>query len=279
MKCGTHKDSEAQYQCKTCGVPLCRECKPVSFRGKIYCPSCSESEEKALFVSEEKKARIRSFKIRETLMIAFLFLFCASLYYYLFLKPREIRIPADDRDRLRYYLNLAYEKKSPETYNRQMDNILRINDDYRNVISFLKAGESKLDKLHYAEALKDFEKVKKMLPDWEWIYIFSAKCYAGMNKKDEAEEELKEAQELNPDGSRAYTMLGELYASEGDIEQAILQYSKALFIDSKNCDVMLNLAELYYRKNSRIKAQEFRDEARKLGANTQKIDDLLHSHT
>jgi tetratricopeptide (TPR) repeat protein len=278
MNCTEHKDLEYLYTCKTCGKKLCRECKPVSFRGRILCLACSEAEEQALFNRETIKSRYQSYKLGQWFVFLLIALLSGAGYYFMIYTPREVNIPSDDKERLRYYLNLAYEaKNNSETYKRQMNNILRLNDDYANVIQFLKFGEKALSQSRFGDAYIYFEKVKKMLPDWEWIYILTSKCYIGMNNKKQAEEELKQAQELNPDGSRAYVLLGELYASEGDFEQAILEYSKALFIDGKNSDVMLNLAELYYRKKSLIKAQEFRDSARKLGANTQKIDEMLRN--
>ena len=277
MECNQHQ-KPLIYNCSCCNTALCRECRPVSFHEKIYCPQCMEKEEKRFFAAEDKKHSVQSYSWSRLFSCFLLFLLFSGGTYYYFFVPRMISVSVDDKERLRYYLSLAYDSpRNSETYQRQMDSIMRLEDKYRNLIGFLKRGEKSADKKHYEEAIKDFEIIKKLLPDWDGIYILIAQCYKKMGKTVFAKDLLKQAQELNPEHSQAYILLGEIHLEEQEIDEAILQYTKAHFIDRSNPDVLLSLCELYVRKKSFIKAREFRDEARKLGANTQRIDDLLRN--
>lgn len=277
MECMQHQQPVV-YKCSSCKTALCKVCKPVSFHEKIYCPHCLEKEEKRFFAAEEKTHSAQNYSWSRLISYFLLFiLFSGGTYYYFFV-PRMITIPLDDKERLRYYLSLAYDSPhGSETYKRQMDSIKRLEDRYRNLIGFLQRGEKAAEKKHYEKAIKDFEIVKKLLPDWDGIYILIAQCYKKMEKKAFAKDQLKQAQELNPEHSKAYILMGEIHLEEQEIDEAILQYTKAHFIDRNNPEVLLSLSELYVRKKSFIKAREFRDEARRLGANTQRIDELLRN--
>lgn len=277
MECNQHHQP-AVYKCSGCKTVLCKECRPVSFHEKIFCSRCLEKEEKRFFAAEDKKHRTQSYSWARLLSyFLFFILFSGGTYYYFFV-PRMITVSVDDKERLRYYLSLAYDSpRNSETYKRQMDSIMRLEDKYRNLIGFLKRGEKSADKTHFEDAIKDFEIVKKLLPDWDGIYILIAQCYKKMGKTAFAKDQLKQAQELNPEDSKAYILMGEIHLEEQEIDEAILQYTKAHFIDRTNPEVLLSLSELYVRKKSFIKAREFRDEARRLGANTQRIDELLRS--
>ncbi len=277
MECNQHQ-KPVIYHCSCCKTALCRDCRPVSFHEKIYCSQCMEKEEKRFFAAEEKKHEARNYTWIRLFSFSFLFLlFFGGIYYYFFV-PRMISVSVDDKERLRYYLSLAYDSpRNSETYQRQMDSIMRLEDKYRNIIGFLKRGEKSADKKNYEAAIKDFEIIKNLLPDWDGIYILIAQCYKQMGKTAFAKDQLKQAQELNPEHSKAYILLGEIHLEEQEIDEAILQYTKAHFIDRSNPEIILSLCELYVRKKSFIKAREFRDEARKLGANTQRIDELLRN--
>ena len=277
MECKQHQNPVI-YICSSCKTELCKECKPVSFHEKIYCARCLEKEEKRFFAAEEKKHSAGSRSLGKLISYCLLFLLFSGGTYYYFFVPRMISVSVDDKERLRYYLSLAYDSpRNSETYQRQMDSIMRLEDKYRNLIGFLKRGEKYAEKKQYESAIKDFEIIKKLLPDWDGIYILIAQCYKKMGKTAFAKDQLKQAQELNPEHSKAYILMGEIHLEEQEIDEAILQYTKAHFIDRTNPEVLLSLSELYVRKKSFIKAREFRDEARKLGANTQRIDELLRN--
>jgi tetratricopeptide (TPR) repeat protein len=203
-------------------------------------------------------------------------IFVYIVFYYSFLNPREVKIPPDDRERLQYYLTLADQsKQGSETYNRQIQNILKISVGYRHVLNFLERGKKNYEKGLYTKALEDYEKVKKMLPDWDGIYIRTGECHRALHQTDHAKTELKEAIDLNPETPKAYLLLGEMQEDENLLDDAILQYTKALFVSPKNGQIFLKLSGVYIKKKRYEKAREFRDKARELGIQTNLIDAML----
>ncbi len=262
-----------------CKTELCKECKPISFQGKVYCAACCEIAENRLYSMEIKKESFSSKYVFNRLAFSAILLACLISFsgYYFLIKPKDnIVIPPDDKEVLVFYLNLAYDKgKNSDTYKRQMNNILRLDMSYKSLITFLHTGEQYLEEKNYKEALVNFEKIKNMLSDWDLIYVFTSECYSNLGENDKAIDELKQAIELNINNTKAYMFLGDIYEKQDKIEDAILQYTKAFYIDNKNSSLPLKLAELYLRKNSITKAFEYRNQASKLGANTQNIDSLI----
>jgi tetratricopeptide (TPR) repeat protein len=55
---------------------------------------------------------------------------------------------------------------------------------------------------------------------------------------------LKAALELQPDSSRAYQMLGDIYARDDDVDQAVLSFRKALDLEPENVRIRLALGEV-----------------------------------
>ncbi len=278
MQCKNH-NLETTFSCAMCKTELCKECKPVSFQGKVYCATCCEIAENRIYNAEIKKESFSSKYVFNRVAFSAILAACFISFfgYYFFIKPNEnIVIPPDDKEVLVFYLNMAYDKgKNSDTYKRQMNNILRLDMSYKSLIAFLHTGEKYLAEKNYKEALINFEKIKNMLSDWDMIYIFTSECFFNLGESDKAIGELKQAIELNINSTKAYMFLGDIYDKQDKIEDAILQYTKAFYIDSKNSSLPLKLAELYLRKNSITKAFEYRNQASKLGANTQNIDSLI----
>lgn len=276
--CIKHSNQLATFECSSCHQALCKFCKPISFRGNILCTTCCEKEERCFFEQAERKdsSFLRSHSFQRLMITACAVALFASGFYAVIFWPREIDIPLEDKERLQYCLSLAYDAgKGSATYDRQMKNILRLDMNFRYVLSFLRQGEQAFDAKLYQQALDNYKSVKKMLPDWDWIYILIAQCYDGLGQIDSAKEKLEQAIELNPDGIKAYCVLGKIFEEADALDNAILQYTKASFVDSKNTDVLLKLSELYLKKNSFNKAREFRDKAKKLGANTDSMDTTI----
>lgn len=256
---------------------MCRECGPVSLRGRILCPDCcAREEERAIRVEERKTLFYRTRSFRVTMAVFGFVILAWGVFYLAFLMPRMVDVTADDQERIQFYLDLAYRSgKGTETFERQMDNISRLDMSYSHLLTYLRQGEEEHEEGRYREAIEHFKKVGKMLPKWSWIHVLMANSYLGLDLTEHAKNELEQAIELNPDDIRAYMILGRIYASEDEVEDAVLQFSKALFIDKRNPEVLLALAELYMKQNRFIKAREYRDRAHELGANTERVDALL----
>jgi len=276
MQCKIHNDKVCSYKCTICGVMLCKDCKPVSFDNNIYCSKCVEQEEDRRYQLLLKKEKSKSFSWEKSLLFSLIILMFISTGYYFAVKPKEIKITLDDKERIQFYLTLAYNaKEGSSTYKRQMKNIFRLDSEYTNVVTFFKNGQKLYKRKNYQKAIVSFQKIQNMLPDWDIVYLFLARCYNKLADSENAKSYLVQSIELNPDGTEAYMLLGDIYAQEKRYKDAILQYSKASFNDSKNSDIILHLAKLYLKEKKLIKAREFREKAYKLGANTELIDKLI----
>jgi tetratricopeptide (TPR) repeat protein len=272
--CVKHPEQFSNFECTVCHQALCALCKPISFRGKIMCVHCCDKEEQCFLEQEIRKeaSLLKSPFFKNFLrVIAGIAIFAGVFYLFLFW-PREIKISLEDRERLQYALTQAYEAgKGSASYARQMKNIMRLDLSFRHILSFLHQGEQAFDAKQYSKALENYKSVKKMLPDWDWIYILIAKCYDALGQIDSAKEELKQAIELNPNGLKAYCVLGKIFAEAEAHDDAILQYTKASFIDPKNTEVLLQLSDLYFKKNRPSKAREYREKAQRITANKKTV--------
>ncbi|MBN2145067.1 MAG: tetratricopeptide repeat protein [Candidatus Aureabacteria bacterium] len=277
MNCSQHTDQTVIFTCAECKTPLCKKCKPVSFHGRILCPACCDKAEKKWLQNElRKQSAFSPTAIKRTVIFLGIIVMGYLAIYFFILRPREIKIPPDDRERLHYYLSITEQStKGSETYNRQIQNIMKLSVGYRHVLAFLNRGKKHYAKGNYSLALEDFGKVKKMLPDWDGIYALTGECYKALHQIDPARRELKEAIDLNPESPKAYLVLGEIEEDENRLDEAILQYTKALFVSPKNGQVFLKLAGVYIKKKRYQKAAEFRDKAKEQGISTDQIDNML----
>jgi len=276
MKCNVHHDLVCHYKCATCGAMLCKDCKPVSYNNNIYCSHCVEQEEDKRFQLLLKKEKSKSFSGKKFILTSLIILIFISAGYYLSIKPKEIKITLDDKERIQFYLTLAYNaKEGSSTYKRQMQNIFRLDSEYTNVVTFFENGQKLYKRGNYTKAIASFKKIQNMLPDWDIAYLFLARCYNKLDDSEVAKDYLVQSIELNPEGIESYMLLGDIYAQEEKYKDAILQYSKASFNDRKNSEIILHLAELYLKEKKLIKAREFREKAYKLGANTDMLDKLI----
>ena len=80
--------------------------------------------------------------------------------------------------------------------------------------------------------LENYKPVKKMLPDWDWVYIFIAECYDGLGQMDSAKEELKQAIELNPDHAWGWYLKGALIARDHRLEEAEPLLTRAIELEA-----------------------------------------------
>lgn len=263
------------FVCKKCGIKLCKDCKPIAYMGEIFCIECSEKIDESFIDKKNKAIFIKPIIKKIFFLTVCLFLLCLAIYYS-FWKLKPIIIPVDERESVEFYLSLAYDSgKNSKTYERQMNSILRMNQSYRHLLGHIQKGDNAKDNKDYEEAISYYKKVRLMLPDWDYVYIFLAECFINLNDNESAIDYLKQAIELSPEKTKAYTMLGDVYQREGKFDNAILQYSKAMFIDNKNGKYPLALAKLYLESRNISKAIEHRDKAKNLGENTFDIDALI----
>lgn len=275
--CIQHPENPTKFQCKGCKKELCSLCKPVSFHGDIFCHTCLDKEESKYFKKEDKKDAFWTslqFKIGLGAITGLLILIF-TIYYIMF-APKVVELNVNDRERVQFFLDMAYEAgKGTATYDRNVHNIKRMNAKYINILRYLSLAENALEKNQADVAIENYKKVKVMLPDWHWVYIFLGEVYLKKGTTEEGEIEIKQAIELNPEGTKAYILLSKYYEQQERLDEAILQLSKASFNDKKNGDILIELGKLYLKKKWFVKARELRNKARNLNADTSSLDKMI----
>ena len=93
-------------------------------------------------------------------------------------------------------------------------------------------------------AIKILEQIPPGNEDIESLYILSRACLEEKNKVC-AIKSLEKVIEQAPDFSQAYIDLGRVYESDGNLDEAILIYSKLSEIDPSSKEARLALADLY----------------------------------
>jgi len=81
-------------------------------------------------------------------------------------------------------------------------------------------------------------------------------AYAAQGEIDQAMREYKRALELNPMADRAHYNLGNIYRKKGEIDAAITAYNRAIEINSSYAKAYNNLGSIYLNKGDYEKAKE-----------------------
>ena len=76
---------------------------------------------------------------------------------------------------------------------------------------------------------------------------FANLCFS-IGRNDKAKELYQKLLEKDPNDAEAMEMLGQIYDMEGDFQEAVNYYGRALDIASDNCYIWLNLGIIYFRQ-------------------------------
>jgi tetratricopeptide (TPR) repeat protein len=114
------------------------------------------------------------------------------------------------------------------------------------------------------EAVDAYVKASELKPDYLEAYIGAAECYYEIKDYNSALVccnnalgRCERVEKTNPDmKSELQKLLGDIYASTENREQAITAYEKALEVDANNPEVMTSLAVAYLRDNRNDSAKE-----------------------
>src|SRR5262245_6986419 len=97
----------------------------------------------------------------------------------------------------------------------------------------------------HEESARALEQILALEPGYLEGYLDLGAQYLALNDSERAAATLKKAVELQP-SARAYQGLGDIYAQAQQADQAILNYRKALEIDSDAITVHLKLGEVLF---------------------------------
>ncbi len=159
--------------------------------------------------------------------------------------------------------------------------------DETNPLGYFYLGSALLTKKEYEGALRAFERVRKLDPDYTGVYLQLGRTYLLMNKYEECiaayREALrrKESAKGNADTGRVdinwrsvHTGLGLAYHQTGRWEEAIEQYREALALEPENAQTHYSIALSCYRAGRDSLARAHADMAERQGYDGGKISAL-----
>ena len=125
--------------------------------------------------------------------------------------------------------------------------------DLEAVLHANNLGVAHLERHHYGEAAKEFEKVVAAVPAWAEGHVNLAIARLSLHD-DAAAGEFRKALEIAPRHPYAHYGLGLLYKQGGDSEKAFAEFKKVLEVDPEDPDTLYNLGLLYAREGKHAEA-------------------------
>jgi tetratricopeptide (TPR) repeat protein len=103
------------------------------------------------------------------------------------------------------------------------------------------------------EAISEFNEASRLDKEIPAIYLHLATSHIRRGELDKAQEALKQAKAVDPEGIEAGLILALLYTTQQQSEKATQEYEEVMEkiaeIEPRNTDVLKNLAALYYQQN------------------------------
>ena len=79
---------------------FCQQCQPISFQNQILCATCLQKKEEEMIQAWEKKQYASPLRSRKVVLFLLSLVLISTGFYFGFIKPKEIQIPGDDRERI-----------------------------------------------------------------------------------------------------------------------------------------------------------------------------------
>ena len=121
---------------------------------------------------------------------------------------------------------------------------------------YFNLGEVRYVMEKFEKAGAAYSRACELKPQHLRAHVGATKSYYKAKDYGRALRYGRAAEEIDPDISEIQELLGDIYESQSDHEQAIASYKRALEIDSDNLDVMTSLAVAYLRSNRNEPAKE-----------------------
>ena len=107
------------------------------------------------------------------------------------------------------------------------------------------------------EALTKYDLIIKSYPkNSMFAYLGKGNIYAKQHKNDEALKKYKEALEKFPNSAEVYNVIGGFYLENGDLKNALFNFSHAINLDINYEQAYNNRANVYFQTNNYLKALE-----------------------
>jgi tetratricopeptide (TPR) repeat protein len=172
----------------------------------------------------------------------------------------------------RYEKSLLFNPDNPKTYHNLGEAYLKKNDldkaleninksislepdENLRVLSYLNQGLIFKRQRNWADALKAYNKVVALRPDYAKAYNNIGTIFIEVTDYDRAITNFDKAIELDANFAFAYNNRGKAYLLKGDIDSALRDIEQSLRLDPTNAHAYLNRARAYAKKNDKDKAR------------------------
>ena len=108
-------------------------------------------------------------------------------------------------------------------------------------------GVAHLERHHYQDAAKEFEKVVAMMPGWAEAHVNLGVARSSLHDGAGARTEFRKALEISPHHPYAHYGLGLIAKQEGKSDEALEEFKRVLQVDPADPDTQYNLGLLYAR--------------------------------
>ena len=120
---------------------------------------------------------------------------------------------------------------------------------------YMKAGMlSSAEK--YDKSIAAFDLLESKLGFNEQVIMAKQQVFVSAGKTDEAAAEINKLIEFNPEDTRYYGLMADMYLDQGDSIKALEYYNRILEVDPNNGFVQFSLAGYYQKMNDSVKAYE-----------------------
>ncbi len=121
--------------------------------------------------------------------------------------------------------------------NKEIENDLLFSGGTQTYVNFCTGYYLMLDR-SWEEAIVFLERALETNPNAERIHKYLATCYFQTKQKEKALSHIGKIAQLKPDDFGIHYTLGNIYASEGNEKEAILEYERANSTSTENVDKM-----------------------------------------
>jgi Tfp pilus assembly protein PilF len=167
------------------------------------------------------------------------------------------KVSAGERLKIQYYKAFGENNDSKEK--EYANQLLQMYPEDKKVQ--LDVGLYYFNKRDFANALTYFNKAIKLDKNFAVVYNLIGYCRAGLNQNEEAEKAFKTYIDLKPDYANPRDSYGELLLKMGKIDEAIVQYKKAIELNPGFVGSIMGLGNCYVFKSDFETARKYYQEA------------------
>lgn len=164
--------------------------------------------------------------------------------------------------------NIYFEMENYDFSEHYFEQALKLKPADTRILTNMEAvANMAANKGDYATAVKGYVYLGKLVKNKDQARVYSSlgEVYGkNLNDLPNAKKYLKLAQRADPENSGTHQKLGIVHAMTGQIDSAMLHFSKALELDPTNARVMLNIGILHGQMGNTALANQYMAKAKEL---------------